>query len=73
MIAERYPELSSLSDDEKLSLATELFVDVVGEAGGNNGAIENLIEQRLTDFRKNPSAVRSWSDVKRAALRTREA
>jgi hypothetical protein len=65
MIAETIPGLSSLSADQKILLAAELWRDAVGGIGQEPNAA--LVEA----YRKRPDEVSCWEEV-RSRLQTRK-
>jgi len=72
MVAEKYPELMTLPDSQKLQCAAELWASVVGDATHEDPATTELIESRLADYRANPSRVIPWSEVKAQLLASRK-
>jgi putative addiction module component (TIGR02574 family) len=65
MIAETIPALRSLSADEKILLAAELWHDAVGEQTEEpNLALVQSLRQRLDYYREHPEEVSSWEDVR---------
>ena len=71
MIAERFPAVMALPDEEKLSLIAELWEDVAGDDGTKDPAVVALIEQRLAEYRAHPEQVSTWEDVKTRILASR--
>jgi putative addiction module component (TIGR02574 family) len=71
MIAERFPEVMALPDDEKLRFIAELWEDVAGDDIPDDPAVVALIEQRLAEYRANPQDVSSREDVKSRILASR--
>ncbi len=73
MIAEQYPGLLALPDEDKLQLAGELWNDVIGnDVIEENSTLVPLIESRLADYRAHPEQVSSWTDVKARLLSGRQ-
>ena len=65
MIAETIPALNSLSADQKILLAAELWRDAVGgDAKEPNAALVEALQERLDAYRKNPEHVSSWEQVR---------
>jgi putative addiction module component (TIGR02574 family) len=71
MIAEQYPGLLDLPDDEKLQLAGELWHAVIGDAAGDDPALASFIEARLADYQAHPDSVTAWGEVKARLLALR--
>ena len=71
MIAERFPEVMALPDDEKFRFIAELWDDVTGSEVPDDPAITALIEQRLAEYRAHPEKVSPWEDVKAGILASR--
>lgn len=71
MIAERFPGLVQLSDDDKFTLMAELWQDVTDDAATDDPALAELVEQRWQDYQKHPEQVSHWSDVKARILASR--
>ena len=67
MIAERIPEIKTLSTREKFILATELWDEL--EAGHSSAdlddAVESLLNNRHAEHLRDPSKVASWDEVKK--------
>ncbi len=73
MIAENIPQLSSLSSDEKIILAAELWRDAVGgETAIPNPALVEALRERLDYYRAPPEQVSTWEEV-RAKIASRKA
>ncbi len=70
-IAERFPEVMALPDDEKFRFIAELWDDVTGGEVPDDPAIAVLIEQRLAEYRADPGNVSPWEDVKARILAPR--
>ena len=65
MIAENIPQLGSLSSDEKILLAAELWRDAVGgEAEIPNAALVEALRERLDYYREHPEQVSTWEEVR---------
>ena len=45
MIAERYPEIAQLPDEDKLTLMVELWQDVMDDSPSENPALAAFVEQ----------------------------
>lgn len=65
MIAETNPQLSSLTADDKILLAVELW----REAAGSEGApphpdLVAALRERLDHYRDHPTEVSTWSEVR---------
>jgi putative addiction module component (TIGR02574 family) len=71
MIAERFPEVMALSDEDKFRFIAELWEDVAGEDVAEDPGIAALLEQRLADYHANPQNVSSWEEVKARILASR--
>ena len=71
MIAERFPEVMALPDDEKFRFIAELWDDVTGGEVPDDPAIAVLIEQRLAEYWADPGNVSPWEDVKARILASR--
>ena len=62
MLLERLPEVQSLSAEDKWRLIDELWSDLAREvesAAPDSNVIE-LLEQRYSDYLKDPSQARPW-------------
>jgi putative addiction module component (TIGR02574 family) len=68
MIAEQYPGLLELPDDEKLQLAGELWHAVIDDADEDDPILASLIEARLADYQAHPDRVSTWEEVKARLL-----
>ena len=67
MIAERIPALKTLSAEEKLALASELW-DEVAEHPELLPVREDhvqILQERLQEFERNPHATVPWEEVKK--------
>lgn len=73
MIADRIPELKTLSAEEKLVLIRELWDELATQPDSfpPRGDHIRLLEERLEHFRRNPSNVVAWEQVKARILGTR--
>lgn len=68
MIAERYPGLIDLSDEEKLALMAELWDDVTGHSAADSPALAAFVKARWQDYQQHPEQVSPWSEVKARIL-----
>ena len=73
VIAEKIPQLQSLSPEDKLILVGELWEQLAADprafpARQNHVA---LLEERLEHFRQHPNDVHAWEDVKNRILASR--
>lgn len=73
MIAERIPELKTLSPEEKLILVGEIWDDLAGhpESFPRRADHVRLLQQRVAHYREHPDDVAGWEDVKRRILASR--
>lgn len=71
MIAERFPEITRLPDEDKLTLMAELWQDVVDESAAENPALAEFVEQRWQEYQLHPERVSPWTDVKARILASR--
>ena len=73
MVAEKIPQLSSLSSEEKLILVGELWDQLAAEpkAFPQRDDHVKVLEARLDHFRKHPDDVVAWEDVKKHILSSR--
>lgn len=73
MIAEQFPALLALPDQDQLQLAAELIQNVINDSDSEDSdpVLETLIGTRLAEYRANPDQVSSWSDVKARLLARR--
>ena len=72
MIAENIPELRSLSSDEKILLAAELWRDAVsGEIGSPSPALVQALRERLDYYVEHPEEISTWEEV-RARIASRK-
>lgn len=72
MIAERFPEIAQLPDEDKLTLMAELWQDGTEDAADDNPALDALMEQRWQEYREHPERVSPWSEVKTRILASRK-
>ena len=73
MIAERIPELKRLSLEEKLILVGELWEELAARPDSfppREDHIE-LLKERLENYRKNPSDVIGWEELRARILSSR--
>jgi putative addiction module component (TIGR02574 family) len=71
MIAERFPGVMALSDEDKLRFIAELWEDVAGGETADDPGVVPLLENRLAEYRANPEDVSPWEDVKARILAPR--
>lgn len=71
MIAERFPEIAKLPDEDKLTLMAELWHDVTDDAADDNPALDALMEQRWREYQEHPERVSPWSEVKARIIASR--
>jgi putative addiction module component (TIGR02574 family) len=71
MIAERFPELALLPDEDKLTLMAELWQDVTDDAADESPELTAFVQQRLQEYRDHPERVSPWSQVKARILASR--
>jgi len=73
MIAERIPELKRLSLEEKLILVGELWEELAARPDSFPPREDHirLLKERLEQYRKNPSDVMAWEEVKARILASR--
>jgi hypothetical protein len=65
MIAETIPALRSLSSDQKIILAAELWRDAVNEGSSKpDPAIIEALRERLDYYREHPEDVSTWEAVR---------
>lgn len=60
MIVEQYPELTSLSTEQKLTLADELTHLAVSE---QDSGLRALVRDRWAEYQANPAAAQPWEQV----------
>jgi putative addiction module component (TIGR02574 family) len=69
MIAENIPQLNSLSSDEKILLAAELWRQAAGEKGeAPNPELVAALRERLAYYREHPTEVSTWEEVRARIL-----
>lgn len=68
MIAERFPEIAKLSDEDKLTLMAELRKDVTDDAADESPELAGFMEQRWQEYLQHPERVSLWSQVKARIL-----
>lgn len=70
MVAEKIPQLKSLSSEEKLILVGELWDELAAdpEAFPKRDDHVKLLEARLAYFRDHPDDVIAWEDLKKRIL-----
>ena len=73
MIAERIPELKSLSPDEKLLLVGELWEQLAAQPDAFPPREDHIriLRERLEHYRQHPEDVVAWEDVKARILASR--
>ncbi|MDB6007648.1 MAG: hypothetical protein JWR15_4635 [Prosthecobacter sp.] len=71
MIAERFPEIAQLPDEDKLTLMAELWQDVTEDAADASPALSAFVEQRWQEYCLHPEHVSPWSQVKARILASR--
>jgi len=71
MMISDFPGLSTLSSDDKILLAAELFSEAVSECGQLeiDPKLLRAIEERLEHFEKHPESGLSWEEVKSKLIR----
>ncbi|MEA3208930.1 MAG: hypothetical protein QOE70_1987 [Chthoniobacter sp.] len=69
MIAERFPELLSLTKGEQLQLAEELYSTVfAGKPRLTDEEIYAELNQGMAEYHADPNSVSSWEEVKARIL-----
>ena len=69
MIAESIPQLSSLSSDEKILLAAELWREAAGGEGAPpNPELVAALRERVAWYREHPTEVSTWAEVRARIL-----
>ena len=71
MIAERFPEIAQLPDEDKLTLMAELWQDVTDDAADESPKLAAFVEQRWQEYLQHPEHVSPWSQVKARILASR--
>ena len=73
MIAERIPALKSLSPEEKLILVGELWDELASQPNAFPPREDHikLLQERLEQYRRNPTDVVAWEQVKARILSSR--
>jgi hypothetical protein len=71
MIAERFPGLAQLPDEDKMTLMAELWKDVMDDTLDDSPALAEFVEQRWQEYQQHPDCVSSWSDVKARIVASR--
>jgi len=73
MIVEQLPEVQRLSPERKLALAAELFESATDcNAEEPDPEIVKLLDERLAEYRENPSSTSPWSEFKARILGSRD-
>jgi len=70
MIAEKIPELKSLSPEEKLILVGELWDELAAQPDAFPPRQDHIevLKERLEHYRQNPADVVAWEQVKARIL-----
>ena len=69
MIAESIPQLRSLTSDEKILLAAELWREAVGQEDEQpTPALAAALRERLAWYREHPTEVSTWEEVRARIL-----
>ena len=72
MIAEKIPELKSLSPDEKLILVRELWDELAAQPNAFPPRQDlQLLRERLEHYRQHPHDAIAWEEVKARILASR--
>lgn len=71
MIAERFPEIAHLPDEDKLTLMAELWQDVTDNTTDEKPELEAFVEQRWQEYLQHPERVSPWGQVKARILASR--
>ncbi|OYW78027.1 MAG: hypothetical protein B7Z37_01430 [Verrucomicrobia bacterium 12-59-8] len=71
MIAERFPGLAPLPDEDKMTLMVKLWKDVMDDTPDDNPALAEFVEQRWQEYQQHPDRVSSWSEVKARIVASR--
>ena len=65
MIVERIPEIAELTREEKRTLVTELWEEVLADNDSpTDDAIERLLQTRMADYEKNPASAMTWHEFR---------
>jgi len=68
MVKERYPELATLSLDDKWLLVAELEDEIMASDASNEEPLKSEIaaklEERYQDYQRDPDSARTWSEVR---------
>lgn len=73
MILETHPQLRSLSTEEKMLLASELWEEAADESARSNEDMVELVGDLYKDYLQHPGQVTSWSEIRdRIQNRVRE-
>ena len=69
MILESIPQISELSREEQLQLASEIWEENVDRIVPDEAeaAFEDLLKSRLAEYRENPDIVVDLADIRRKA------
>lgn len=68
MIAERFPEIAQLPDEDKLTLMAELWQDVTDDAADESPELAAFVEQCWQEYLQYPERVSPWSQLKTRTL-----
>lgn len=70
MILDRHPELRSLSPEEKVELAQELWADPEVQQMEHplSEALRNELDRRWAEYERDPSTASPWEEVKARLL-----
>ncbi len=71
MIAERFPEIAQLPDEDKLTLMAELWQDVTDDTSDESPELAAFVERRWQEYLQHPEHVSPWSQVKARILASR--
>ncbi len=73
MVAEKFPQLQSLSSEEKLILVGELWNQLAADPAAFPKRDDHvkLIEMRLAHLKEHPHDVVAWEEVKKRILTSR--
>jgi len=65
MIVERIPEIAELTRDEKRTLVSELWEEVLADNDSpTDEAIERLLKARMAHYEKNPASSMTWHEFR---------